>query len=38
MAAIEEGFATNGPVIIDIPVDYSDNADLGKTILPDQFY
>ena len=38
MAAIEEGFATDGPVIIDIPVDYSDNADLGKTILPDQFY
>ncbi|MGH1803622.1 acetolactate synthase AlsS [Enterococcus gallinarum] len=37
-AAIEEGFATDGPVVIDIPVDYSDNAELGKTILPDQFY
>jgi acetolactate synthase-1/2/3 large subunit len=37
-AAIEEGFATEGPVVIDIPVDYSDNAELGKTILPDQFY
>ena len=36
--AIEEGFATDGPVVIDIPVDYSDNAELGKTILPDQFY
>jgi len=38
IAAIEEGLATDGPVIIDIPVDYSDNAALGKTILPDQFY
>ncbi|MCI1136373.1 acetolactate synthase AlsS [Enterococcus gallinarum] len=37
-AAIEEGFATDESVVIDIPVDYSDNAELGKTILPDQFY
>lgn len=37
-AAINEGFATDGPVIIDIPIDYSDNKELGKTILPDQFY
>lgn len=37
-AAIEEGLATDGPVIIDIPIDYSDNKELGKTILPDQFY
>ncbi|MFV0560325.1 MAG: acetolactate synthase AlsS [Enterococcus sp.] len=36
--ALEEGFATDGPVIIDIPIDYSDNKELGKTILPDQFY
>ena len=37
-AAIEKGMATEGPVIIDIPIDYSDNPDLGKSILPDQFY
>ena len=36
--AIQEGLATDGPVIIDIPIDYSDNKKLGKTILPDQFY
>ncbi|QIL49504.1 acetolactate synthase AlsS [Vagococcus hydrophili] len=37
-AAIEKGMATKGPVVIDIPIDYSDNPDLGKSILPDQFY
>lgn len=37
-AAVQEGLATEGPVIIDIPIDYSDNKELGKTILPDQFY
>ncbi len=37
-AAIQEGLATEGPVIIDIPIDYSDNKELGQTILPDQFY
>ena len=36
--AIQEGLATEGPVIIDIPIDYSDNKELGKTILPEQFY
>lgn len=36
--AIQEGLATEGLVIIDIPIDYSDNKELGKTILPDQFY
>ncbi|MFP3768509.1 acetolactate synthase AlsS [Enterococcus faecium] len=36
--ALEEGFATDGPVIIDIPIDYRDNEKLGETILPDQFY
>ena len=35
--ALEEGFATEGPVIIDIPIDYRDNEKLGETILPDQF-
>lgn len=36
--ALEEGFASEGPVIIDIPIDYRDNEKLGETILPDQFY
>ncbi|HAQ3394041.1 TPA: acetolactate synthase AlsS [Enterococcus faecium] len=36
--ALEEGFATEGPVIIDIPIDYRDNEKLGEIILPDQFY
>jgi len=37
-AAIKKGFATEGPVVIDIPIDYSGNQKLGETILPDQFY
>lgn len=37
-AAIQEGLATDGPVIIDIPINYADNQKLGQTILPDQFY
>lgn len=36
--AILTGFETEGPVIIDIPIDYQDNEKLGATILPDQFY
>ncbi|HFM6002612.1 TPA: acetolactate synthase AlsS [Enterococcus faecium] len=36
--ALEEGFATEGPVIIDIPIDYRDNEKLGEKNLPDQFY
>lgn len=36
--ALEDGFNTQGPVIIDIPIDYRDNEKLGETILPDQFY
>ncbi|MBO0432055.1 acetolactate synthase AlsS [Enterococcus sp. DIV0660C] len=36
--ALTDGFATEGPVIIDIPIDYRDNEKLGETILPDQFY
>lgn len=37
-SVLKEAFATEGPVVVDIPVDYSDNHELGKTILPDQFY
>ncbi|WP_192988268.1 acetolactate synthase AlsS [Carnobacterium mobile] len=37
-AVLEEAFAATGPVIVDIPIDYSSNHELGKTILPDQFY
>ena len=35
---LDEAFATQGPVIVDIPVDYSDNAELGAAMLPDQIY
>ncbi|WP_069999175.1 acetolactate synthase AlsS [Streptococcus agalactiae] len=30
--------AENGPVLIDVPIDYKDNMTLGETILPDEFY
>lgn len=30
--------AENGPVLIDIPINYKDNIKLGETILPDEFY
>lgn len=34
--AIKE--SANGPVLIDISIDYKDNGRLGETILPDEFY
>lgn len=34
---IDEALAYNdGPVVVDIPIDYSDNIELGKTMLPNQ--
>lgn len=33
---LDEAFATKGPVIVDIPVDYSGNVELGASLLPDQ--
>ncbi len=30
--------AENGPLLIDVPIDYKDNVTLGETILPDEFY
>ncbi|MFC0232547.1 acetolactate synthase AlsS [Vagococcus entomophilus] len=35
---LAKAFATEGPVIVDIPIDYKDNKKLGETMLPDQFY
>lgn len=37
---LEQGIkeSANGPVLIDIPIDYKDNGRLGETILPDEFY
>ncbi|KRL86751.1 acetolactate synthase [Lacticaseibacillus pantheris DSM 15945 = JCM 12539 = NBRC 106106] len=35
---LDEAFATDGPVVVDIPVDYSDSEELGKSILEDQLY
>ncbi|BDZ30349.1 acetolactate synthase AlsS [Lactiplantibacillus sp. WILCCON 0030] len=37
-AVLDKAFKTTGPVVVDIPIDYSDNQALGKTMLPDQFY
>ena len=34
-AAIKEGYATEGPVLIDIPVNYKDNIKLSTNVLPD---
>lgn len=33
---LDEAFQTEGPVVVDIPVDYSDNVKLGQSLLPDQ--
>lgn len=34
-AAIKEGYETEGPVLIDIPVNYKDNVKLSTNMLPD---
>ncbi|KAF0465744.1 acetolactate synthase AlsS [Pediococcus pentosaceus] len=33
---LDEAFQTEGPVVVDTPVDYSDNVKLGQSLLPDQ--
>lgn len=35
---LDQAFATEGPVVVDIPVDYSDNKELGKQIFEDQLH
>ncbi len=35
---LDQAFATEGPVVVDIPVYYSDNKELGKQILEDQLH
>ena len=35
---LDQAFATEGPVVVVIPVDYSDNKELGKQILEDQLH
>ncbi|KRK72462.1 acetolactate synthase AlsS [Lacticaseibacillus nasuensis] len=35
-AVLDEAFAADGPVVVDIPVDYSHNQALGQAMLPDQ--
>ncbi|EGL98416.1 acetolactate synthase AlsS [Ligilactobacillus salivarius] len=35
---LDQAFVTEGPVVVDIPVDYSDNKELGKQILEDQLH
>lgn len=29
---------STGPVVIDVPIDYSDNIKLADTLLPEEFY
>ena len=29
---------TTGPVVIDVPLDYSDNIKLAEKLLPEEFY
>jgi acetolactate synthase-1/2/3 large subunit len=36
--AFKQALTENGPVIIDVPIDYRDNIKLGDTLLPDEFY
>ncbi len=35
---LKEALEAEGPVVVDIPIDYRDNEKLGETLLPDQFY
>jgi acetolactate synthase-1/2/3 large subunit len=35
---LEAAFAAKGPVLVDVPVDYSRNADLLGDLLPDDFH
>lgn len=37
-SVLSEAMRTEGPVVVDIPIDYRDNIQLGETLLPDQFY
>ncbi|KRL05607.1 acetolactate synthase [Liquorilactobacillus oeni DSM 19972] len=37
-SVLDEAFATKGPVVVDVPVDYSFNQELGKQILEDQLH
>lgn len=36
IAVMEEAWQTEGPVIVDVPIDYSDNITLGKEVHLDQ--
>ncbi|KRM55719.1 acetolactate synthase [Lacticaseibacillus sharpeae JCM 1186 = DSM 20505] len=36
-SVLEEAFNTDGPVVVDIPVDYSENSKLAADMLDDQF-
>ena len=35
---LDKAFKEKGPTIVDVPVDYSFNQELGKTILEDQLH
>ncbi|MGJ8729630.1 acetolactate synthase AlsS [Listeria aquatica] len=35
---LTEALQSEGPVVVDIPIDYRENIKLGESLLPDQFY
>ncbi|KHD85247.1 acetolactate synthase AlsS [Heyndrickxia ginsengihumi] len=35
-AVLKEALSTEGPVVVDVPIDYKDNIELAKKLLPDQ--
>lgn len=37
-SALDEAFKTDGPVVIDIPIDYRNNIELSKQMIEDSFY
>ncbi|MBC1520468.1 acetolactate synthase AlsS [Listeria aquatica] len=37
-AVLTEALQSEGPVVVDIPIDYRENIKLGESLLPDQFY
>ncbi|GKQ42360.1 acetolactate synthase [Companilactobacillus sp. RD055328] len=37
-SALDEAFKTDGPVVIDIPIDYRNNSELNKQMIADSFY
>jgi acetolactate synthase-1/2/3 large subunit len=35
---LKKALETPGPVVVEIPIEYSDNLEIGKTLHPDIFH